>query len=103
MEINSLLAGCASGFGAGYIDLLMLRSASRNILQGGNSQVYRVVIASLMVRLLLVGALFYLFLAVLGVGVAGFLSGLVMSSAMAFLQAVRGQQKLMEKTHVGNS
>ena len=103
MEINNLLAGCASGFGVGCLDLLMLRSASRNIVRGNNSRVYRFVIAGLMGRLLLAGALFYLFLSVVHGGCAGFLLGITLSFTAVFLPAVMSRYTVRGKTYVGNS
>ena len=103
MEINNLLAAWASGLAIGYLDLLMLWSTSGNVLQGRNSRVYRFVMVSLTARLLLVGALFYLFLAVLHIGAVGFLSGIAMSLAVASLRMAGCYQKIMGKRYVGNS
>lgn len=103
MEINNLLAAWASGLAVGYFDLLMLWSTSGNVLQGRNSRVYRFVMVSLTARLLLVGALFYLFVAVLHIGVVGFLLGLVMSLAVAAVLMAGCYQKIMGKRYVGNS
>jgi hypothetical protein len=103
MEICNVIAGCASGIAVGYLDLLMLMHTAKNALHGGNSGVSRCMRYGFLVRLPIVGVLFYVFLAVLHVGMAGFLSGLAISSVAASLQIMKSQQNSMERTHVGNS
>jgi ABC-type transport system involved in cytochrome c biogenesis permease component len=103
MEIFNLTAGCASGLVVGYLDQLMLWNTVLHTLYGRKRRGNSFIRYCCLVRLPIAGVFFYIFLAVLHVSIAGFLSGLAISSIIAFLQAVTGWQKLTERIYVGNS
>jgi len=101
--MDKFIEGFLGGLAVGYLDQLMLWNTALSALYGQKGRGNRFIKSCCLVRLPIAGVFFYMFLAVLHVGIAGFLSGLAISSIMAFLQAVMGQIKLMERIYVGNS